>query len=302
VVHKPASATPVSAILLAEVLQESGLPKGALNVVTGSGAEVGDPLVMHDDVAMITFTGSADVGKRIRHLAGMKRVTLELGSNSTVILAADADLDAALPRCVTGAFAHSGQVCISVQHVLIAETLREEFTARFVEAAKKLVIGHPLEAATEISSLITAKEAERVVASIGEAVRSGARLLCGGGRQNATVAPAVLDNVPPNVALSCQEAFGPVVAINGFTSMEDAVARVNASPYGLQAGLYTRDLQQAFRIAGQLHVGGVHLNEVPAFRADHMPYGGVKLSGTGREGPKYAIEEMTEPKLITWNV
>lgn len=302
VVHKPASATPISALKLASVFGECGLPKGALNVITGPGGALGEQLVFHKDVAMITFTGSVEVGMKIRNLAGLKRVTLELGGNSAVILAEDADLDAALPRCVGGSFAHSGQLCISVQRVYVHHSRRDEFLERFIEGAKRLVIGHPHDPQTDVSSLINPKEAERIVSWIGEAIRAGAKLAHGGGRAHATIEPAVVTDVPDNVPLSCKEAFGPVVAVNSYQSLDEAIARVNDSEFGLQAGIYTRDMERAFHAAQRVHVGGFMINEVPQYRLDHMPYGGVKNSGTGREGPKYAIEEMTEAKLITWRV
>jgi acyl-CoA reductase-like NAD-dependent aldehyde dehydrogenase len=302
VVHKPASTTPISAIMMADLFTECGLPKGALNVITGPGGSIGEHLCFHKDVAMITFTGSPEVGLRLRNLAGMKRVTLELGNNSAVIVEADANLEEASARCVAGSFAHSGQVCISVQRIFVHETVRSEFMDRMVELTEKLKVGHPHDPGTDISSLITEKEAERVESWIDEAVQHGARLLTGGVRKRATMEPAVLADVPANVQISCKEAFGPVVGINGYKDLEEAVARVNESDYGLQAGIYTRDIQKAFTAARKVHVGGFMINEIPQYRVDQMPYGGVKLSGTGREGPKYAIEEMTEPKLICWKV
>jgi acyl-CoA reductase-like NAD-dependent aldehyde dehydrogenase len=300
VVHKPASATPISALIMAEIFEQCGLPRGSLNVITGPGGVIGDLLTFHPAIAMITFTGSAEVGQRIRNLAGMKRVTLELGSNSAVIVEDDADLDDAVPRCVTGGFAHSGQVCISVQRIFVHKRTRAEFVERFVESARRLKIGHPHDPETEVSSLITAGEAERVEAWIREAVDQGAKLVCGGARRRATVEPAVLADVPPSAKLACREAFGPVVGINSYDTLDEAIERVNASDYGLQAGIYTRDLAKAFTAAKRVHVGGFLINDVPQYRVDHMPYGGVKMSGTGREGPKYAIEEMTEAKLICW--
>lgn len=302
VVHKPASATPVSAILLARLLLDAGLPAGALNVVTGPGSATGDFLVEHPAVRMITFTGSAEVGLRIRARAGMKRVTLELGNNSALIVDDSADLEEAVARAVPGAYAHSGQVCISVQRIFVAEPLREEFTARFAAAAAALRIGHPLEETTAVSSLITEAEAGRVAAWVEEAVAAGARLVCGGERSRATLSPVVLAGVPPETRVFAQEAFGPVAGINGFTHLDEAIDAVNRSDYGLQAGIFTRDLDRAFSAASRVHVGGFLINDVPQFRVDQMPYGGVKLSGTGREGPRYAIEEMTEPKLISWRV
>ncbi len=301
VVHKPASTTPVSALMMADLFEEAGLPAGALNVITGPGGEAGDALVQHPGVAMVTFTGSVEVGIRLRALAGLKRVTLELGNNSAVIVEDDADLAEAAARCVAGAFAHSGQVCISVQRVYIQAKVAGEFLDRVVEATRKLSIGHPREASTDISSLIKPAEAERIEAWIGGAVQGGARLLTGGVRRDrATVEPAVLTGVKETDPIMRLEAFGPVLGVNPYESLDDAIALVNDSDYGLQAGIYTRDLQKAFAAAQRVHVGGFMINEVPQFRVDQMPYGGVKQSGFGREGPRYAIEEMTEPKLIVW--
>jgi acyl-CoA reductase-like NAD-dependent aldehyde dehydrogenase len=303
VVHKPASATPISGVRMAQLFAECGLPAGALNVITGPGGAIGDLLVFDKRVAMVTFTGSVEVGLRIRNLAGLKKTTLELGSNSAVIIEDDANLDEAVARCVAGSFAHSGQVCISVQRIFVHRKIRNEFLERCVEGARKLAIGHPYEPQTDISSLITPGEADRVEGWIQEAVNAGAKLLTGGRRRNrATVEPAILSDVPASASLSCREAFGPVVGVNSYETLDEAIARVNDSEYGLQAGIYTRDIQKAFSAARRVHVGGFLINEVPQYRVDQMPYGGVKLSGTGREGPKYAIEEMTEPKLICWKV
>jgi acyl-CoA reductase-like NAD-dependent aldehyde dehydrogenase len=300
VVHKPASATPITALLLARLFADAGLPAGALNVITGPGGSIGDALTSDPRIAMVTFTGSPEVGRHIRNLAGMKRVTLELGSNSAVIVEADADLDKAVPRCVAGAFAHSGQVCISIQRIFVQKSIQSEFAARMAEETGKLRIGHPLEDATDVSSLITENEAKRVESWIGEARDAGAEVVTGGVRRGATVQPAVLTEVPPNANLSAREVFGPVVFVNAYQSLSEAIDMVNHSDYGLQAGMYTRDLNKAFRAAREVHVGGFHINEIPAFRVDQMPYGGVRMSGNGREGPRYAVEEMTELKLITW--
>ncbi len=300
VVHKPASATPLCALLLARIFHEAGLPAGALNVITGPGSTIGDLLTQDSRIAMITFTGSPDVGQRIRSLAGMKRVTLELGSNSAVIVEPDADFAKAIPRCVAGAFAHSGQVCISIQRIYVHSSVFQSFTERLAAETAKLQTGHPLEDATDISSLINEAEAERISRWIDEAVAAGATLLTGGVRHRATITPAVLTQVPNGINISCREAFGPVVAVNSYDTLDEAIALVNNSDFGLQASIYTQNLGHAFRAAREVHVGGFHINEVPAFRADQMPYGGVKLSGTGREGPKYAIEEMSEIKLISW--
>jgi acyl-CoA reductase-like NAD-dependent aldehyde dehydrogenase len=300
VVHKPSGNTPLSALRLARLIQEAGAPPGAYNVVTGPGGRVGPPLINDPRVAMITFTGSVPVGEQIRTQIGLRRVTLELGSNSSVILEPDCDLDLLIPRCVTGSFSHSGQVCISVQNIYVQEAIQKEFIERFVAATRKLKIGHPFEESTEVSSLITLGEAERVEQWIARACARGARLLTGGKRTNATIEPAILTDVAPDLEVCCKEAFGPLVAIHRYEKLEEAVRAVNASEYGLQAGLCTRDIGRAFAAARQLHVGGVIVNDVPAYRADHMPYGGVKNSGMGREGPQFAVEEMTEMKLICW--
>lgn len=300
VVHKPASATPVSALMLARLFAEAGLPDGALNVVPGPGGEIGDPLVEDPRVAMVTFTGSAEVGLRIRQRVGLKRVTLELGNNSALIVHEDADLDDCAARAVPGAFAHSGQVCISIQRILVHKKVADDFTARFLKITAALKIGHPLNESTQVSSLITAAEAVRAERWIRYAEAGGAQVLAGGVRDGATLTPAVLSGVAAEADVWRNEAFAPVVCFRVYESLDEAILLMNASPYGLQAGIFTRGLQSAFDAALQAKVGGFLVNDVPQFRLDHMPYGGVKLSGMGREGPKYAIEEMTEPKLISW--
>ena len=300
VVHKPSGNTPLSALRLGRLIQEAGAPAGAYNVVTGPGGTVGGQLISDPRVAMITFTGSVPVGEQIRAQTGLRRVTLELGSNSSVILEPDADLDTMIPRCVTGSFSHSGQVCISVQNIYIHEDIEETFTERFVAATQNLKIGHPLEESTDISSLITVGEAQRVEEWIERAGRRGARVLTGGRRQNATLEPAILAGASPELEVCCKEVFGPVVVLHTYRSLHDAIAAVNAGEYGLQAGICTRDIGKAFQAARQLRVGGVIVNDVPAYRADHMPYGGVKKSGIGREGPHFSVEEMTELKMICW--
>lgn len=302
VVHKPASATPVSALRLARLMSECGLPDGALNVVPGPGGAVGDFLVEHPAVRMVTFTGSAEVGLRIRARAGMKRVTLELGNNSALLVEPDADLADCVARAVPGAFAHSGQVCISVQRIFVHEAVAEEFVERFAAAARAMRRGHPLQETTEVSSLITEQEARRVEEWVAEACAAGAHLWAGGRRAGTSLEPTVLTDVPEQQRVFRQEAFGPVAGVNRYSELDEAITRVNDSDYGLQAGIFTRDLEKAFRAARRVEVGGFLINDVPQFRLDHMPYGGVKLSGTGREGPRYAIDEMTEPKLISWRV
>jgi acyl-CoA reductase-like NAD-dependent aldehyde dehydrogenase len=302
VVHKPSENTPLTALRLARLVKEAGAPAGAYNVITGPGETVGQWLVANQQVALITFTGSVPVGELIRRQAALRRVTLELGNNSSVIIEPDADLDFIIPRCVTGSFTYSGQSCVSVQSIYLQEVIAGEFTRRFVEGVRKLKIGHPLEDSTDIASLISVHEAERVESWIEHARLSGARVLVGGRRRGATIEPTVLDDVPPHLDVCCKEVFGPVVALHRYLVLDDAIEQVNSTEYGLQVGICTRDLTKAFEAARALHFGGVIVNDVPTYRADHMPYGGVKHSGIGREGPRYAIEEMTELKLICWRV
>jgi acyl-CoA reductase-like NAD-dependent aldehyde dehydrogenase len=300
VVHKPSGNTPLSALRLARLIEEAGAPRGAYNIITGPGSKLGPPLITDARVAMITFTGSVPVGEEIRAQMGLRRVTLELGSNSSVILEPDFDIDALLPRIVVGSFTHSGQVCISVQNIYVHESIEKAFTERFVAATQKLKIGHPLDETTDISSLISLGEAERVEQWINHARSRGAQVITGGKRQNTTIEPTILTNVAADLEVCCREVFGPVVVIHSYRKLPEAINAVNASDYGLQAGICTRDLATAFEAARQLHVGGVIVNDVPTFRADHMPYGGVKKSGIGREGPHFTVEEMTELKLICW--
>jgi acyl-CoA reductase-like NAD-dependent aldehyde dehydrogenase len=300
VVHKPAERTPLSALRLAELVNRAGAPKGAYNVITGDGPVLAQAMLSNPGIAMITFTGSVDVGTALRAKAGLKRITLELGNNSAAIIEPDADLDTAIKRSVQGAFAHSGQVCISLQRVFVHEAIAEKYVDGLVTAAKKLRVGHPYEESTDVSSLIDEKAAVRVESWIQQAVESGARLLCGGKRVKASIEPAVLIDVPPSARLSCEEVFGPVVAVYRYSSLEDAIARANGTPFGLQAGIFTTNLPRAFAAAKKLQFGGVLINDIPTFRMDHMPYGGAKHSGLGREGPRYAIEEMTEMKFVCW--
>ncbi|MBU8771209.1 aldehyde dehydrogenase family protein [Cytobacillus oceanisediminis] len=302
VVLKPASQTPMSAYKIADIFQRAGLPDGALNVITGSGGTVGDVLVADDRISMITFTGSPAVGKQIRENAGLKRVTLELGSNSAVVVDENADVEKIVPRIAAGAFAFQGQVCISVQRIYVHESLYQTFAERFVEEAKKLKVGDPLNEETDISAMISKSDTDRAQSWIESAVKSGAELALGGKAADNTLYPTVLLNVDKSEKISCEEAFAPVVHINSFSSFEEALAHVNDSDYGLQAGVFTNDVNKAFKAARELHVGGVMVNDFPTFRVDHMPYGGVKMSGMGREGIKYAVEEMTEMKLISFKI
>jgi acyl-CoA reductase-like NAD-dependent aldehyde dehydrogenase len=302
VVHKPAERTPLSALRLARTIEEAGAPRGAYNVITGDGPELANAMLQHPDIGMVTFTGSMRVGAEIRSKAGLKRVSLELGNNSAVIIEPDADLATAIKRTVQGAFSHSGQVCISVQRAFVHTSVMANFLDGLQAETAKLRIGHPFEESTDIASLVDEKAAIRVESWIQDAMDSGARAVSGGKRQYATIPPTILTDVPQSARISCEEVFGPVVAVYPYEHLDDAIRQVNNTPYGLQAGIFTNDIQTAFRSARKLQMGGVLINDVPMFRMDHMPYGGAKHSGLGREGPRYAIEEMTETKIICWKV
>lgn len=297
VVLKPASRTPLTALLLAHVLQESGLPRGALSVLP-CGREVGDLLVADDRFRALSFTGSAAVGFGLKARCGKKPVVLELGGNAAVIVHSDADLDGAARACASGAFAYAGQVCISVQRVFAHESVFAEFVERLVAAAGGQVVGDPADPATDLGPMIDDENAERIERWIRDAASSGAVVRCGGARDGRVVRPTVLTGVPAGSSLDCEEAFGPTVNVAPYRALGDAVRAVNASPFGLQAGVFTRDLGVALECFDGLDVGGVILNEAPTFRVDTMPYGGVKDSGIGREGVAYAIEHFTERKLL----
>jgi acyl-CoA reductase-like NAD-dependent aldehyde dehydrogenase len=301
IVLKPASQTPLSAFFIAELLQEAGLPAGALNVITGSGRTVGDLIVTDERVNMVTFTGSPGVGIGIRNKAGLKRVTLELGSNSAVILDKGVNIDRLIARCVTGAFSFQGQVCISLQRIYAHEEVYEEFVEKFVAATKQLRVGSPLKDTTDVSALISPDDVQRTLDWIDEARRAGATVATGGVAEGNILHPTVILDADPSLKVSCQEVFAPIVLINRIASVEEGIHLVNDSRFGLQAGIYTENVHTALDAADKLHVGGVLINDIPTFRVDHMPYGGVKESGTGREGIKYAVEEMTELKLVIWN-
>ena len=300
VVLKPASQTPLSSLILADIFAEAGLPAGALNILPGKGAVVGEKLVGDSRIAAITFTGSPAVGIAMKNKAGLKRVTLELGSNSAVIIDHNVEITQALiDRCVMGAFSFSGQVCISLQRVYIHQSKYEEFLDKFKAATEKLVLGDPLKEETDMSSLISLKDHERMGAWVQEAVDAGAHVVTGGKAvTDRLYAPTILTNVGAHVSCSCQEVFGPIVVVTPFETIDEAIEAVNDSRFGLQAGIYTSDIHAAMRAAEELEVGGVMINDIPTFRVDNMPYGGVKDSGFGREGIKYAVEELTELKLI----
>ncbi|MEK3973941.1 aldehyde dehydrogenase family protein [Psychrobacillus sp. FSL K6-1267] len=301
IVLKPASQTPLSALFLAELIEQTALPKGAFNVVTGSGREVGDALVESDKVKMITFTGSPAVGKGIRNKAGLKKVALELGSNAGLIIDKNVDLSKIVPKCVMGAFSNQGQVCISLQRTFVMDEIFDEFIDQFSEMTKKLVVGSPFDESTDISAMIAASESERALEWVEEAVEHGAEIITGGKIENDVFQPTILKNVNAISKVSCQEVFAPIVGVSRISSIEEGIEAINHSDFGLQAGIFTNDIQTAFKASKLLEVGGVMINDIPTYRVDQMPYGGVKDSGTGKEGIKYAIHEMTETKLVVWN-
>lgn len=301
VVLKPAAQTPLSALFIAQLFESAGLPAGALNVVTGSGKLIGEQIVHDSRINMITFTGSPEVGIGIRSKAGLKRVTLELGSNSALIVDQGVQLNPIIPRCVSGAFSYQGQVCISLQRIYVHEALYDEFVQKFVTETNKLKLGDPLNPATDLSALISANDTSRVLDWIEEAKQSGATIAAGGQAVGNVVQPTVITDAHPSLKVSCREVFGPVVLIQKIRSVEEGIELVNDSKFGLQAGIYTENIHTAMEAVEKLHVGGVMINDIPTFRVDHMPYGGVKESGTGREGIKYAVEEMTELKLVVIN-
>ncbi len=298
VVLKPSSYTPLTAIKMGELLLEAGLPKGGGNIVFGPGSSVGAWLVTHPDLAMVTFTGSPPVGKWIKNHSDFKKVTLELGSNSASIVDEDADLDWAVARNVVGAFANSGQVCISVQRIYVHKKVWDVFVEKFVAATQNQVLGNPVDPACDVGPMISELEAERAEAWVQEAVEQGAHVLTGGKRDGVMFEPTVLTHVTPEMKVMQDEVFAPVVSLVPFEDFEDAIRQVNDSRYGLQAGVFTKNLSHATRAIRKINVGGVMINDYPTFRVDQMPYGGNKQSGLGREGLRYAIEEMTNPRMV----
>ncbi len=301
IVHKPASQTPLSSIALAKLVEQAGWPPGALNVLPLSGRDA-ECLVTDDRLKKLTFTGSAEVGWELKKKAGKKRVTLELGGNAGVIVHRDADLDYAAERCVYGGFSYAGQSCISVQRILVERSVYDKFLAAFVPRVQKLKLGDPLDESTDVGPMISRGDAERTEQWVSEAVEAGAELLAGGKRHGSLLEPTVLTATRPDMKVNCLEVFAPVVTVEPYDDFGAAVKRVNDSSFGLQAGVFTRDAKLIFDAYDELEVGGVVVGDVPTFRIDHMPYGGVKDSGLGREGLRYAIEEMTERKLLVMNL
>ncbi len=301
IVLKPAGQTPISALKLAAILREAGLPEGWLSVVPGPGSKVGNAIVEHPLTRAITFTGSAPVGWDIRSRVPHKKVNLELGSNAPLIVNLDGDWEQAADKAQIHAFSHAGQSCISIQRILVHEDVADEFTQRLVANAEKLKVGDPLDPETDVGPLITPADRDRVKEWIDEAVASGAKLLHGGELvdEGRCLAPTLLGSPPKEAKVWCEEIFGPVATIDTFSSFEEGLAMANDSKFGLQAGVFTRDIGRGLEAAKTLEFGGVLINEVPTFRADQQPYGGVKDSGNTREGPAFAVYELTEERFVT---
>lgn len=298
---KPAPQAPLTALLLGEVALEAGLPPGGLNIIPCDNV-IAERLVVDPRFKLLSFTGSAPVGWMLKAKCGKKKVTLELGGNAGVIIEPDADLDLAAQRCATGGFGYAGQTCISVQRVFAHHTIADLFTTKLLMQVARLKAGDPTDEATVVGPLIDQAAAQRVEQWIAEAVAQGARVLLGGRRMGSVVEATVLGNVKPDMKVSCQEVFGPVVTVTPYRHLDEAITGLNQSDYGLQAGVFTQDVNKIFHAFRHLEVGAVLANEIPTFRADHMPYGGVKDSGLGREGVRSAIEDMTEPRLLVLNL
>lgn len=302
VIYKPATTTPLSAVLLCEIFSEAGLPAGYLNLLTGSGSTLGALLTEEQRIRLYSFTGSPAVGKGLLKAAGFRRVALKLGSNSANIVHKDADAQKVAALCAKYAFVNAGQVCISCQRVYVHQDIYEDFCQKAVAFTKELIFGDPADLKTDVGPMISEKEAIRAQEWVEEAVNAGAKVLTGGTREGVWLKPTILTNTKSEMKVICQEIFAPVFSIIPYNDIEDAIAQVNDSVYGLQAGVFTNALDIAHLCIEKLEVGGVIINDGATFRMDNMPYGGVKESGIGREGPAYAVKEMTEEKLIVFNL
>jgi acyl-CoA reductase-like NAD-dependent aldehyde dehydrogenase len=302
VIVKPATDTPLSALKLTEILLEAGLPPEGINTLTGAGGEIGDRLVADRRVRKITFTGSRDVGERICRTAGIKRVTMELGSNSPVIVMPDADLEKVAAAVAATGYANAGQVCISTQRVLTAGKVYGDFLDALRPRVEALTVGNQFDEAVKVGPMVREREAVRVDEWVREAVAGGARVVTGGRRQGAIYQPTIVADVKPEMRISADELFGPAVAVTPFDTIDQAIALANDTNYGLSAGIFTENLEWAMRFAREVHAGNLHVNWGPQWRADLMPYGGLKESGFGKEGPAYAIHEMTELKTVVFHL
>ncbi len=302
VVVKPATVTPLSALKLGEILLEAGLPAPILSVLTGYGNEIGETLVSDSRVRMISFTGGVEAGEKIVKLAGLKKIGMELGSNSPVIVLDDCDLELAVESNVSGAFWAVGQNCIGVQRIYIHKNIYNRFKEKFVERSQKYKTGYQLEEDTDMGPMITEQEAIRVIDWVEDALSKGAGLLTGGTRNGTLIPPTVFENMPKTAKLDCQEIFGPVVSLYSIDSLKEAVEKANSVDYGLQGAIFTKDISKAFYAIKNMDVGGIMVNDSTDYRVDLMPFGGVKNSGLGREGIKFALQEMTEPKVVCFNL
>lgn len=297
IILKPARSTPLSVLELVRIIDNTSLPKGAVSILP-MDRESGNQLVTDNRFKMLSFTGSPEVGWKMKNNAGKKKIALELGGNAGVIITKSADIDKAISKCVIGSFAYSGQVCIHVQRIYVEENIFNDFAEKFIETIKKLKIGNPIDINTDISSMIDEENAIRVENWVNEAIADGAKVLCGGNRNGTYYEPTVITNTKQEMKVCKMEIFGPVVTIEKFSKFNNAVNEINNSEYGLQAGVFTNNIKEMNLAFDKLEVGGVMINDIPTFRVDHMPYGGVKNSGFGREGLKYSIYEMMEPKLL----
>ncbi|MFF2532052.1 aldehyde dehydrogenase family protein [Brevibacillus sp. NPDC058079] len=301
-VVKPATVTPIATFLLVEILEEAGLPKGYVNIVTGAGSQVGEWLLDEERIAMYTFTGSGEVGRRIKERSGMRPVALELGNNSPNIVHLDADLELAARQTAARSFHNAGQACIAVQRIYVHESVIQAFSDLYISHVHQLKVGNPEDPETDVGPMISEKEASRTEEWVQEAISQGARSLMPVKREGALFYPAVLVDTRPEMKVVCREVFAPVVTIIPYRDLEDAFTQANDSEYGLQAGIFTRDLNVAMKAARVLEYGGVVINDVSTYRNDVMPYGGIKNSGLGKEGPRYAVEEMTEERMVVINL
>lgn len=302
VVLKPATVTPLSALKLAECFLEAGLPGEILSVITGHGHEIGDALVSDERIRMVSFTGGVDAGKRVVSKAGLKKIGMELGSNSPVIVLEDCNLEKAVQSCVSGAFWAVGQNCIGVQRIYIHDSIYDKFRNLFVAQTKSYKVGYQLDEDTDMGPMITEKEAIRVIDWVEDAVKKGANLLTGGTRKGSLVQPTVFENMPSTAKLDCQEVFGPVVNLYSINNLDEAIEKSNAVNFGLHGAIFTNNLNNAFHAIKNMDVGGIIVNDSTDYRVDLMPFGGVKNSGLGREGIKFALQEMTEPKVVCFNL
>ncbi len=302
VIIKPASDTPLSALKLTEILLEAGLPPEGIQCITGSGGEIGDALVADRRVRKVTFTGSREIGDRICHMAGIKKVTMELGSNSPLIIMPDADLQKVAAAVALTGYGNAGQTCISTQRVLTANKVYDDFLSVLKPKVEALTTGNPLDEKSKVGPMVKESEAVRVDNWINEAVAGGARLVAGGGRRGAIYTPAVVADVDPDMRISRDELFGPAVAVTPFDTIDEAIALANDSVYGLSAGIFTENVEWAMKFAREAEAGNLHVNWGTQWRVDLMPYGGLKDSGFGKEGPKYAVQEMSELKMVVFHL